>query len=175
MEGKDFLTIADLLPKEVEHLIEQANVLKNEVRPRLLEGKIIALVFEKPSLRTRVSFEVGIRQLGGAVTTLDAKDMWELYLVFSGVECFLLMLCGMSPYDAMCHTFTTMSTGGFSSHTASAITAAVGGDDSASAIACKLSVVLTKSSQSAVDSLDTSFATIELSVISEPATLTETR
>jgi trk system potassium uptake protein TrkH len=48
-----------------------------------------------------------------------AKDMWELYLVFSAVECFLLMLCGMTPYDAMCHTFTTMSTGGFSSHTAS--------------------------------------------------------
>ncbi|MED5464348.1 MAG: potassium transporter TrkG [Myxococcota bacterium] len=48
-----------------------------------------------------------------------AKDMWELYLVFSAVQCFLLVLCGMSPYDAMCHTFTTMSTGGFSTHTAS--------------------------------------------------------
>ncbi len=75
MKGKDFLTIADLLPKEVEHLLNQAHVLKNGVRPRLLEGKIIALVFEKPSLRTRVSFEVGIRQMGGDTIYLSQQDI----------------------------------------------------------------------------------------------------
>ena len=49
-----------------------------------------------------------------------AKDMWMLYLVFSLVEFFLLALAGMTPFDAICHTFTTMSTGGFSPYSASA-------------------------------------------------------
>ncbi len=75
MEGKDFLTIADLLPNEVEDLIQQALILKAGITERLLDGKIIALIFEKPSLRTRVSFEVGIRQLGGDTIYLSQQDI----------------------------------------------------------------------------------------------------
>jgi len=51
--------------------------------------------------------------------TDTAKDLWKLYLIISGAELILLRLSGMSIYDAFCHTFTTMSTGGFSPHSES--------------------------------------------------------
>ncbi len=51
--------------------------------------------------------------------TDSAKDMWELYLLLSLALCILLLAGGMSPFDAICHTFTTMSTGGFSPHNTS--------------------------------------------------------
>ena len=65
MKSKDFLSIADLTPAELVALVERAGEMKAGAKSRLLEGKVLALLFEKPSLRTRVSFEVGIRQLGG--------------------------------------------------------------------------------------------------------------
>ena len=43
-----------------------------------------------------------------------AKTLWKVYILFSLVELLLLMACGMSLFDALCHTFTTMPTGGFS-------------------------------------------------------------
>ena len=65
-KSKDLLSIADLQPQEVEAIVRHAlRLKKKQETPRPLEGKIIALLFEKPSLRTRSSFEVGIRQLGG--------------------------------------------------------------------------------------------------------------
>ncbi len=48
-----------------------------------------------------------------------AKDLWKLYLIISAAEIILLKLSGVSIYDAFCHTFTTMSTGGFSPHSES--------------------------------------------------------
>jgi len=51
--------------------------------------------------------------------TDTAKDLWKLYLGISAAELILLKFSGMSLYDAFCHTFTTMSTGGFSPHTES--------------------------------------------------------
>ena len=75
MAGKDFLTLADFESAEVKALIEKAHSFKQGETPRLLEGKIIALVFEKPSLRTRVSFEVGIRQMGGSCIYLSQQDI----------------------------------------------------------------------------------------------------
>ena len=89
MRGRDLLSIADLTSEELSHVLETARGLKESVRPvpqrqagsgqasneamrsgesdsrRLLAGKTLALLFEKPSLRTRVSFDVGMRQLGG--------------------------------------------------------------------------------------------------------------
>ncbi|MGD2065480.1 MAG: ornithine carbamoyltransferase [Dehalococcoidia bacterium] len=62
---KDLLSIADLNSKEIKHLIEQAGRMKKEGAPPLLSGKTLALLFEKPSLRTKVSFEIAIYQLGG--------------------------------------------------------------------------------------------------------------
>jgi len=71
----DFLSIADLTPEGVVEVVERARALKNGDSPRPLEGKVIALLFEKPSLRTRVSFEVGIRQLGGDCVYLSKDDV----------------------------------------------------------------------------------------------------
>lgn len=48
-----------------------------------------------------------------------AKLLWTLYFVLSAAEAFLLFIGGMSPYESLCHTFTTMSTGGFSTRTSS--------------------------------------------------------
>ena len=75
MSRKDFLAISDLAPKEVTQLVQDANELKTGRAPRPLEGKIVVLLFEKPSLRTRVSFEVGIRQLGGECVYLGRDDV----------------------------------------------------------------------------------------------------
>ncbi|MCH7801697.1 MAG: ornithine carbamoyltransferase [Chloroflexi bacterium] len=75
MKGKDFLSISDLEPDEVALMVKRARHIKENETPRLLEGKVLALIFEKPSLRTRVSFEVGIRQMGGECIYLSQSDI----------------------------------------------------------------------------------------------------
>ena len=65
MKGKDFLSISDLTPKEVRNLVSQSKKIKTGVYPRPLEGKVIALLFEKPSLRTKLGFFKAINMLGG--------------------------------------------------------------------------------------------------------------
>ena len=73
---KDFLCIADLQPSEVEAVVRHAlRLKKKQEAPRPLEGKFIALLFEKPSLRTRSSFEVGIRQLGGQAVYFGKEEV----------------------------------------------------------------------------------------------------
>lgn len=66
---RHFLSLNDLSTEELEHLLEQAVRLKAAHQrgkdPQLLRGRVLGLVFEKPSLRTRVSFETGIAHLGG--------------------------------------------------------------------------------------------------------------
>jgi ornithine carbamoyltransferase len=62
---RDFLSVTDLTPSETAHIIERAKVGKERPVGSPLAGKSIALLFEKPSLRTRASFQVGIQQLGG--------------------------------------------------------------------------------------------------------------
>jgi len=63
---KDFLTIADWNEQEIRETLDLAAQLKTgKLAPRPLEGKTAALVFNKPSLRTRVSFETGVAELGG--------------------------------------------------------------------------------------------------------------
>ena len=63
--GRRLLSIADLSIEEVEALIRRAVDLKGGPAPQVLAGKSVALLFEKPSLRTKVSFDVAIHQLGG--------------------------------------------------------------------------------------------------------------
>ena len=73
--NKDFLSISDLTPSELGELVQRAEAVKSARADRPLDGKIVALLFEKPSLRTRVSFEVGIRQLGGDCVYLAKEDI----------------------------------------------------------------------------------------------------
>jgi ornithine carbamoyltransferase len=72
---KDLLSIADLSRKEVEVLIERAHRMKKEGITHLLSGKTLALLFEKPSLRTRVSFEMAMHQLGGHSIYLSPAEV----------------------------------------------------------------------------------------------------
>ena len=62
---RDFISITDFSPVETRRLIEQAARGKAEAGRAPLSGKTVALLFEKPSLRTKVSFQVGVAQLGG--------------------------------------------------------------------------------------------------------------
>jgi ornithine carbamoyltransferase len=62
---RDILSVADLTVDEVELLVEETIKTKKGPWPQVLSGKNIVLLFEKPSLRTRLSFELGIHQLGG--------------------------------------------------------------------------------------------------------------
>ncbi len=75
MAGKDLLSIADLTQAEASQLISSAVALKQGARKPLLAGKVLALVFEKPSLRTRVSFDVAMYQLGGHAIYLSPDEM----------------------------------------------------------------------------------------------------
>lgn len=74
---RDFLAIHDLTKNEIEHLLKRALDLKSGVHASAcpLLGKSIGLFFEKPSTRTRVSFEVGIYQLGGQSLYLNPKEI----------------------------------------------------------------------------------------------------
>jgi len=76
---RDLLRIADLDTAEIEDILALAGRLKAEQRGRrphaLLAGRTLAMIFEKPSLRTRVTFEVGMVQLGGAAISLAPGDI----------------------------------------------------------------------------------------------------
>jgi ornithine carbamoyltransferase len=73
------LTLFDLSADEITHLIEQTARLKKAhgrgKRKQTLKGRVLGLVFEKPSLRTRVSFEAAIAQLGGTSVYTAGKDV----------------------------------------------------------------------------------------------------
>jgi len=65
LRGKDLLSVSDLSREDIWLLIREAVEMKAQGWLSLLDRKILALIFEKPSLRTRVSFEIAMKQLGG--------------------------------------------------------------------------------------------------------------
>lgn len=77
LKGSDFLTLAPLTGDDLESLLEEAIRLKQEgvkgFKP--LAGKAVGLIFEKPSTRTRVSFEVAVHRLGGHALVLSDRDL----------------------------------------------------------------------------------------------------
>ena len=76
---KDFLDIIDYTPTELQELLDLAIQLKKEYKAGgnqpVLKGKVLALIFQKPSLRTRVSFEMGMRHLGGDALYLSPNEI----------------------------------------------------------------------------------------------------
>ena len=77
---KDFLSITDLTIQELEHVLILAKELKTELKQNgfhepLLKNKTLAMIFEKPSLRTRLSFEIAIKQLGGHAVFLGPTEI----------------------------------------------------------------------------------------------------
>lgn len=79
LKGKSFLRLSDFKPSEIEYLLDVALELKKQqkqgkAQPHL-GGKVLGMIFEKSSTRTRVSFEVGMLQLGGHAIFLSSKDI----------------------------------------------------------------------------------------------------
>ena len=73
---KHLLSVTDLAPAEIRGLVERARDLKGEANTaKPLQGKTVALLFEKPSLRTRVSFEVATTNLGGNCLYLSPQEV----------------------------------------------------------------------------------------------------
>ncbi|MBX3729268.1 MAG: ornithine carbamoyltransferase [Candidatus Sumerlaeia bacterium] len=84
---RDLISIGDLTRGDAEELLRIAGVLKSELEEALsigrrptphLNGKSLAMIFEKPSLRTRCSFEIGMFQLGGHAVNLAASEIGRL-------------------------------------------------------------------------------------------------
>lgn len=78
LQGRDFLSLADYSREELEALLRLAQALKDMPRDsqrRILKGKTLGMIFQKASTRTRVSFEVGIYQLGGHGLFLSGQDL----------------------------------------------------------------------------------------------------
>ena len=77
MRHNDFLSIRDFTPQEIREFIELGRLIKSnpELFTNSLRGQTLALIFEKPSLRTRVSFDVGIHQLGGFSLYLSPAEI----------------------------------------------------------------------------------------------------
>ena len=79
MKKRDLISIADLTRGELEEILSYARHLKADRKAGwphpVLAGKTLAMIFEKPSLRTRVTFEVGMAQLGGSAVYLSPLDI----------------------------------------------------------------------------------------------------
>jgi ornithine carbamoyltransferase len=77
MNGKDFLSIRDFSPSEIQYLLILGRQVKADptAYSKALRGETLAMIFEKPSLRTRVTFDVGIQQLGGFSIYLSPAEI----------------------------------------------------------------------------------------------------
>jgi ornithine carbamoyltransferase len=77
MNPKDFVSIRDFSPQEIQDLLLLGRQIKAypDVYSEALKGKTLAMIFEKPSLRTRVTFDVGIQQLGGFSIYLSPAEI----------------------------------------------------------------------------------------------------
>ena len=79
LKTKNLLTLAELTPKEFSGLIDDSIKLKKELKNKgnkpILKNKTLTMIFQKPSTRTRVSFETGMYQLGGHAINLSLNDM----------------------------------------------------------------------------------------------------
>jgi N-acetylornithine carbamoyltransferase len=78
LSKRDFLTTAGMNRHELDDLLDLATRVKGKRPGQVLGGKTLGLMFFQPSLRTRVSFEVGMVQLGGHCINLSSDDLYEL-------------------------------------------------------------------------------------------------
>ena len=79
LKGRDLLTLLDYTSEEVQSLVSLSTQLKTITKagkcPQLLAGKTLGMIFEKHSTRTRISFEVGMNQLGGKAMFMHSRDL----------------------------------------------------------------------------------------------------
>jgi len=76
---KDFIAVSDYSTQEIQNMLDLAIRLKSELKTGgnapILKGKTLALIFQKPSLRTRISFEMGMRHLGGDALYISPAEI----------------------------------------------------------------------------------------------------
>jgi len=79
IKGRDLISVSDLNADELVRVLDAADAFKQALKGRKvrqsLAGKIVALIFQKPSTRTRVSFEAAVYHLGGSSITLNASEL----------------------------------------------------------------------------------------------------
>ena len=79
LKGRDLLSLLDYTSEEIDYLLQTALVMKKDTKagklPPILQGKTLGMIFEKNSTRTRISFEVGMVQLGGHPMYMNSKDL----------------------------------------------------------------------------------------------------
>ncbi len=79
LKGRDLLSLLDYTSEEIDYLLQTALVMKKDTKagklPPILQGKTLGMIFEKHSTRTRISFEVGMVQLGGHPMYMNSKDL----------------------------------------------------------------------------------------------------
>lgn len=79
LKGRDYVALTDFTREELEQVLDTATMMKLRMKTGLvdrpLEGKTLGMIFTKPSTRTRISFEVGIWQLGGVGLFLSAEEL----------------------------------------------------------------------------------------------------
>lgn len=76
LKGRDFLSLAEFSPIEIRSILKRSQTLSRLKRsPQKLRGKSVAMIFQKPSTRTRVSFETAVSQLGGHPVSLSWNEM----------------------------------------------------------------------------------------------------
>ena len=75
LRGRDLISIADLSAQDIQRVVDTALAMKNGDSSPVLKGRTLALLFEKPSLRTRVSFDVAMAQLGGHALYLSPAEV----------------------------------------------------------------------------------------------------
>src|SRR3954452_4286869 len=78
---RHFLDLSEIPAPELRRMVDTSRAMKRELNanrgtaPRPLAGRTLAMIFDKPSTRTRVSFDVGMRQLGGDAIMLTGQEM----------------------------------------------------------------------------------------------------
>ncbi len=75
MLGRDFISILDVSSEELQHLLDLSLGMKRDGPSPCLQGQTLAMIFEKPSLRTRASFEMAMRRLGGQGLYLSSSEV----------------------------------------------------------------------------------------------------
>src|ERR687892_272790 len=85
LNKKDFLSLKDLSKEEILSILDLSKGLKRDLKygklSQILKGITLAMIFQKPSTRTRLSFETGIVQLGGTAIYLSSTDLLILFIL----------------------------------------------------------------------------------------------